>query len=181
MVRMDKSPHIRDVMSLVHPMSYSTQVTYNRTLVRRALNRFMVNRMGWALIVGTSVMFLFLVVLFLMRIWGFWLSLVSCALIIAVGGITYIYFLRLRTSEGFFDKVQDPTVTFTFDQDGVRTDSQLGTSELKWAAFDELLKFPDVWLLIYARSGYMTLPTNALTLECQAFIEEKLASSNKGT
>lgn len=162
-------------------MIYSTQVTYDRPLVRRALNRFMVNRMGWTLIVAIPGTFLFLAVLFLMKIWSFWLSLGLAALVIVVVVITYIYFLRLRTSEGFFDKVQDPTVTFTFGPDGVRTDSQLGSSELKWAAFDELLKFPDVWLLIYTRSAYITLPTNALTLECQAFIEEKLTSSKAST
>jgi hypothetical protein len=66
-------------------------------------------------------------------------------------------------------------VIFTFDDEGVRTESDLGTTDLKWQVFDEILKFPEVWLLVYAKSGYMTLPVDQLTPECMQFIEVQMA------
>ncbi|MEO6334426.1 MAG: YcxB family protein [Pyrinomonadaceae bacterium] len=100
----------------------------------------------------------------------------SIAVTIAVGitFFSWIYFVRLRTAEGFFDKADDPTVVFRFTVDGVQTESDLGSSNLKWTVFDELLKFPDVWLLVYANSGYMTLPVDNLTPECMEFIDQQL-------
>jgi hypothetical protein len=43
--------------------------------------------------------------------------------------------------------------------------------------FDEILKFPDVWLLVYAKSGYMTLPIDQLTPECMEFIDTQIGSA----
>ena len=160
-------------------MNYSVNVKYDRRLVRRALNRFMFDRMGWTFVLGFPGLSLLLLILFLSGAWNVWLSVVSVALAIVIGIITYIYFLRLKTSEGFFEKAKDPSVKFIFTAEGVKMDSEVGSSELKWAVFDELLRFPDVWLLIYARSGYLTLPTSALTTECKALIEEKVLSSKK--
>ena len=157
-------------------MNYSVNVTYNRPLVRRALNRFMFDRMGWTLMAGLPGVSLLLVILFFLDAWNIWLSVVAVALAVTIGAIFYIYFLRLKTSEGFFEKAKSPSVKLKFTSDGVTTESDLGSSDLKWAAFDELLKFPDVWLLIYARSGYLTIPTNVLTAECKEFIEERLTS-----
>ena len=160
-------------------MNYSVNVSYDRPLVRRALNLFMLERMGWTLVGGLPIVSLLLLLLYLLGIWDMWLSIVSITLATAIGGIAYIYFLRLKTSEGFFEKVKDTTVKFIFSSDGVKTVSEMGSSELKWAVFDELLRFPDIWLLIYARSGYLTLPSSALTAECKAFIEKRMSFPKK--
>ena len=134
-------------------MNYSIEVRYDRPLVRRALNRFMLDRLGWTSVIGLPVALLFLLLMFLSGSWSLWLSIVAGLLAVAVVTIAYIYYIRLETSEGFFARTKDPTVTFFFTSDAVRTDSELGSSELKWLVFDEILKFRDVWLLIYAEVG----------------------------
>jgi hypothetical protein len=160
-------------------VTHSMNVCYDRPLVRRALNRFMFDRMGWSLVAGLPVASLFLLLLSLWGTWDTWLTVMSIALAITIGVISYVYILRFKTSDRFFEKAKDPTVKFIFSSEGVKTESEIGTSELKWAVFDELLIFPDVWLLIYARSGYLTLPTKALTEECKVFIKDRMPSSKK--
>ena len=91
--------------------------------------------------------------------------------------LVFVYIARLRAAEGFFDKANEPTVTFHFDTEGIRTKWDLGTTDLKWQVFDEILKFPDVWLLVYARSGYMTLPLDQLTPECMRFVDEQISTN----
>ena len=96
------------------------------------------------------------------------------ALVIAIAFVVVMYFARLRAAEGFFDKSNEPTVAITFSDTGVETLSDIGSSKLNWSVFEEILKFPDVWLLVYAKSGYITLPLAQLSSDCRKFIDDKM-------
>jgi hypothetical protein len=155
-------------------MEHTIEVTYDRSLIRRALNRFMVKRLGWftfALIFGLGAL---LIVEMASGSWSLWFNAMLVLWVIVVGLLVVVYIARIRASEGFFQKSGNCKVQFVFSEDGVQTKSDVGTSDLKWKAFDELLKFPDVWLLVYARSGYMTIPTKQLSDEVKNFIESKI-------
>jgi hypothetical protein len=156
----------------------SIKVTYTPALIRQALNCFMLRRLGLPVLVMTPLAVLGLLALYSSGSWSTWLSAVSIALCIAICTIAYIYFLRLKAGEGFFAKSPDPSVIFVFSETGVTTSSALGTSELLWSAFDELLEFPKVWLLIYAKSAYITLPNDSLTDPCKELIRSKLKTSS---
>ena len=155
-------------------MSHTATIKYDRPLVRRALNRFMVKRLGessfLALLAVTSV-FLFS---YFTDSWTWPLTYMAIAIAAALAFLSFVYYARLRAAEGFFDKANDPTVTLRFTSEGVRTESDLGSTDLKWKVFEEILRFPDVWLLVYAKSGYMTLPLDQLTPECSQFIEQQM-------
>ena len=157
-------------------MEHSCTVKYDRALVRRALHCFMFHRLGCSGIGALLLLPVLFLASYFLALWNVYLSIIAVVYVIVAGVIIFIYFLRLRTSEGFFEKSKDPCVCFTFSNEGVETNSDIGSSFLKWAAFDELMEFSDVWLLVYARSGYITLPVKQLTSESQLFIEEKLAN-----
>jgi hypothetical protein len=155
-------------------MEHTIEVTYDRRLVRRALNRFMAKRLGWLTFAAIFALGTLLILQIGFGSWNIWSAGTLVLWLLIVGMLTLIYLGRLRASEGFFQKSSSSTVKFVFTDDGVRTESDVGSSDLKWKAFDELLKFSDVWLLIYAKSGYMTLPTTELSQECRDFIESKI-------
>lgn len=160
-------------------MSCTATIKYDKRLVRRALNRFMVKRLGMSFFVAIFAVVAVLLASYLSGYWSLILNIVSIALGAAIAFLIYVYIARLRSAEGFFDKADEPTATLTFTDDGVLTDSDLGTTNLKWQVFDEILKFPDIWLLVYAKSGYMTLPLDQLTPECCNFIEQKISANAK--
>jgi hypothetical protein len=135
----------------------------------------MLRRLGASFFVPVLAIIIVLLLAYLAGYWTSPLMYVAAAIAAALLLIVIVYFARLRAAEGFFDKANDPTVTLTFTADGVRTESDLGTSDLKWLVFEEILKFPDIWLLVYAKSGYMTLPLDQLTPECSQFIEQQIA------
>jgi hypothetical protein len=89
------------------------------------------------------------------------------------------YLVRLAQWENFFKRVDNPTVTYTFSEEGVTTESAIGSSTVKWIAFDEVLKCRDIWLLVYAKSGFLILPLDQLSKECQEFIEAQLTRKGK--
>jgi hypothetical protein len=111
----------------------------------------MVRRLGKTLIVLPVVAAL-IVVIYAIDAWSWPLTFLTAALVGGIAFLGLVYYARLRASEGFFDRAIDPTVIFTFDDEGVRTESDLGSTDMKWQVFDEILKFPEVWLLVYAKN-----------------------------
>ena len=162
-------------------MSYTATIKYDRPLVRRALNRFMVRRLGVTFFVVLTLLVATLIFSYFDASWSWLLTYCLIAIAFALAFISFVYYARLRAAEGFFDKANDPIVTLRFTAEGVRTESDLGTSDLKWHVFDEILKFRDIWLLVYAKSGYMTLPLDQMTPECSQFIEQQIAAHRKVT
>ena len=155
-------------------MSHTAIIKYDRPLVRRALNRFMVRRLGTSFFIALLVIIVVFFFSYLTGSWNWLLTYIALAIATVLAFLSFVYYARLRAAEGFFDKANDPTVTFRFTTEGVRTESDLGSADLKWQVFDEILKFQDVWLLVYAKSGYMTLPLDQLTPECSQFIEQQM-------
>ena len=155
-------------------MSHTAIIKYVRLLVRRTLNRFMVKRLGKSFFLVLLVVTFFLLFSYLTNSWTWALTYMAITITVAVAFLSFVYYARLRAAEGLFDKAKDPTVTLQFTMEGVRTESDLGSTDIKWQVFDEILKFQDAWLLVYAKSGYMTLPLNQLTPECSRFIEQQM-------
>lgn len=156
-------------------MEHTIEVTYDRPMVRRALLRYMVKRLGW----HTIALFVFLATSLaipgIAGYWSGWSTSLAVALVAVVAIVTLACIARLRASEGFFQRSKSCAVTFVFSEEGVRTVSELGTSHLRWQAFDEILQFDEYWLLIYAQSGYMTIPTEKLSEELKGFIVRSVA------
>ena len=155
-------------------MLHTVTITYNRPLVRRALNRYFAKRLGKPFFVVLCLLCVYLAYSFFSDSWDPALTYITIPVAFIVVFLAFVYVVRLRAAEGFFDKADDPTVTITFSENGVSTESDLGTSVLNWAVFEEILKFPDVWLLVYAKSGYMTLPLAQLPPDCRRFIDDNI-------
>lgn len=160
-------------------MAHVITVKYERPVIRKALNRYMLERLGMKFFLLLAAAVGILLLSYFADIWNWFFSLVVAILVAAVAFLVFIYFARLRTAEAFFDKGGEPIVTYYFDDSGVRTESHLGSASLKWEVFDEILKFSDVWLLVYAKSGYMTLPLAQFTDECRHFIDARINNSQK--
>jgi hypothetical protein len=151
-------------------MEQSIKVTYDRKLIRSALHSFMIKRLGWIMLVLLVALAPFL---YFVRPWGDSTVgyLLDVGYLVAVLLLIIIYFIRMRQSETVLSKMKTPDVIFTFSDKGVHWRSDLGCSELCWAAFDEILKFKEYWLLVYSKSGYLNLPTICLTEDIKKLID----------
>lgn len=158
-------------------MSCSATIKYDRKLVRRALNRYMFRRLGTPFFVTVAAAIAVFAATFLSGAWTWLLTAIGLVLLSALAFLLFVYIARLRAAEGFFDKANEPTVTFQFTDNGVQTVSDLGMTDLKWQVFEEILKFPDVWLLVYAKNGYMTLPVDQLEPACLQYIEKQVSAA----
>jgi hypothetical protein len=104
-----------------------------------------------------------------------WLEI---ALMVAVGIFAFlgaaIFFLHwYRGLEGL-KALSPPQSTWTLTEDYVGQKSSLGETAIAWERLPEVWRFPDLWLLIWGRDVFSTIPADQLPREAQRLIERRV-------
>lgn len=99
---------------------------------------------------------------------------VEVALLIVVGvfalvgaGVFLLHWQRARLGLKALDP---PQSTWLLTESSIAQRSNLGESAIAWSAVQQLWQFPDLWLLIWGRDVYSTLPTDQLPAEARDYI-----------
>lgn len=158
-------------------MGTQISVRYDRALVRRALLQFFLVRTGGFTLAVYVMLCVYVAVSASISGWDAFLTVLASGLGVAAALLVWIYSIRMAHSESFLTKAKEPVVRFTFDEDGMTTSSDLGHSSLRWDVFDEVIIGRGLWLLVYGKSGYVTLPEESLPDEVRALIRKKVRSA----
>jgi hypothetical protein len=156
-------------------MCYDIEFTVDKALIKKALHQFMIKRIGWLWITTFFCLWIWFGYVALRYRWGILSNFFAGILILCTLLLMYIYHIRLKQSETFLSKMKEPKVRYRFDHGGITVSSELGESKLNWIVFEEILKFQELWLLIYAKSAYLTIPIKEMSAECQQFIEHHIS------
>jgi len=82
------------------------------------------------------------------------LSVVMTAIII------FVYVIYRKRAATSLEQLDDGKVLFQITEDNITISNRLGTSSVKWEAFQQLWQFKQVWLLIVSKGQYVTLPVD---------------------
>ena len=97
-------------------------------------------------------------------------------LMMGAGLFASAYFMRLNHAVGLLKKMGTPVVSYELTVERVKASSNLGTTEVKWEMFSELWIFPRVWLLLFDKANYLTLPSNQLSEEVKDFLKMRITA-----
>jgi len=148
-------------------------VTYDRKIIRRAVDSFVYHRLKfsplkWWAVVGTGLWIYHA----LPHDADYFDLFIACHCVL---GFYTVLVIERAKYQGLFPKCNDQTVVFKFSDNRVEVELPEAISELKWPLFNKVVKLKEAWLLLYdAKSRYIMLPTADLTPECMQFIEEKI-------
>ncbi len=105
---------------------------------------------------------------------GFILMLVALVVVLGVLVAVALYIGYYRNSLRKFRTMSTPRATFRADESSFTMTSDAGTTTLQWSAVKELWQFPRVWLLLYSKTQFSTLPLACLPPDIQAFVQERV-------
>lgn len=157
-------------------MTHQFTIKFNEEHIKYAVRKFFVRYLG----IGFPVMFLLLALVLLQRItthqtdWIF-----GSLLVVLVMGVVFFmaaYFQRLNSALAQLRKMEDGTVHYEVSDARIKASSPLGSTEVKWEMFKGLWIFPCVWLLMFERTGYLTLPSEQMSEEIKAFLKQRIAA-----
>ena len=151
-------------------MPHEATLIYSTALLRQAVFAF------WRRSVGVG----FFVALFIAAIGlGVLVALGQSSWIIGglatvlAGGVVFaivIYVVHYRRSLQKFRQMDKPQALFRAEESSFTMSSDIGTTTLQWSAVKELWQFQNVWLLLYSKAQFTTLPLACLSPETQAYI-----------
>jgi len=99
-------------------------------------------------------------------------------LTVAVVGMVFVvaaYFQRRAHSLSHFRQTGE-TVSYELSEDFFKANSSLGSIEMKWESFKAIWTFPKVWLLMFDKANYLTLPADQISGDIKDFLKRKIIS-----
>lgn len=155
-------------------MAHEATLIYSESLLREAVFGFWRRSIGMGFILMLVALAVVLGVLVALGapVWIIVTLAVLLLLAAAVAGALYIGYYRNSLRK--FRTMTTPRATFRADESSFTMTSDAGTTTLQWSAVKELWQFPSVWLLLYSKTQFSTLPLACLPPDIQAFVQERV-------
>jgi len=155
-------------------MAHEATLIYSESLLREAVFGFWRRSigMGFILMLVALVVVLGLLVALGAPVWI--IVTLAVLLVLAAAVAVALYIGYYRNSLRKFRTMSTPRATFRADESSFTMTSDAGTTTLQWSAVKELWQFPSVWLLLYSKTQFSTLPLACLPPDIQAFVQERV-------
>jgi drug/metabolite transporter (DMT)-like permease len=161
----------------VATMPHEATLIYSTTLLRQAVFAFWRRSVGVGFFVALLIAALGLVVLVALGQASWIIGGLAAVLVLGIAFAIVVYVVHYRRSLRKFRQMDQPRATFRADDSSFTMSSDIGTTTLQWSAVKELWQFPNVWLLLYSKAQFTTLPLACLPAETQTYIVQRVRES----
>ena len=158
-------------------MSHEATLIYSESLLRQAVFAFWRRSVGVGFFVALLVAALGLGVLVAQGQASWIVAALAALLMLGIAYATAVYLVHYRNSLRKFHEMDKPRATFRADESSFTMSSDIGTTTLEWSTVKELWQFPTVWLLLYSKAQFSTLPLACLSPETQDFILQRVQAA----
>lgn len=158
-------------------MPHETTLIYSETLLRQAVFAFWRRSVGVGFFVALLIAALGLVVLVALGQASWLIGGLAVVLLVGIAFTIVVYVVHYRRSLHKFRQMDKPQATFRAEESSFTMSSDIGTTTLQWSVVKELWQFPSVWLFIYSKAQFTTLPLACLSQETQAYIVQRVRES----
>jgi hypothetical protein len=155
---------------MVTTTSYEATLIYSETLLRQAVFAFWWRSVGVSFFVALLIAAIGLVVLVALGQASWLIGGLAAVLVLGIAFAVFVYVVHYRRSLHKFRQMDKPRATFCANESSFTMSSDIGTTTLQWSAVKELWQFSNVWLLLYSKAQFTTLPLACLSPETQAYI-----------
>lgn len=151
-------------------------VTYTPALLSRAVACFWRRYLGLRGVGVFVLLWACLALLWALSGWTWYVIAFTTAASLVPVIFVGFYILHRRRVLANLARLEGGLVEFQFHEDTLEMTSSLGSSKLKWATFERLWKFPDLWLLFISKGQYIILPVPDLPPEARDRVDRKVAN-----
>ena len=155
-------------------MAHEAILIYSESLLREAVFGFWRRSIGMGFILMLVALTVVLGVLVALGAPVWIIVTLAVLLVLAAAVAVALYIGYYRNSLRKFRTMSTPRATFRADESSFTMTSDAGTTTLQWSAVKELWQFPSVWLLLYSKTQFSTLPLACLPPDIQAFVQERV-------
>jgi hypothetical protein len=158
-------------------MQHRTTLRYTERLVAQAVRLYWRKTVGIGLLVAVALMVALLTWRLIEGDRSWVVGLVAAVVLLGVLMPMAVYVVHYRKSMGKFREMLQPVAELVADQDAITISSDRGSSSVKWELVKEVWRFESLWLLLFSKAHFVTLPLEDLPGPMQAFILERVRAS----
>ena len=158
-------------------MQHRATLNYTERLVEKAVRLFWLRTVGYGELVAVVVMTGVLVWRLMEGDGSWFVGVLATLVFLSIAIPLAIYFGHYRNSLGKFREMKQPIAEFVVDEDALTMSSDLGATTLKWGAVTEVWRFESLWLLLFSKSQFVTIPLDGVPESMREFILERVRAS----
>jgi len=166
-----------DLVAELATMPHEATLIYSESLLRQAVFGFWRRSVGIGFFVALLVAAIGLVVLVALGQASWLIGGLAAVLLVGIAFAIVVYVVHYRRSLHKFRQMGQPRATFRADESTFTISSDIGTTTIQWSAVKELWQFPSVWLLLYSKAQFSTLPLACLSPETQTFVLQRVQAA----
>jgi len=158
-------------------MQHRATLRYTEHLVVQAVRAFWRKTVGGSLLVAVALMIAFLVWRLLDGDRSWIVGVTAVVILLGIVMPVMVYVVHYRNSMGKFREMSRPIAEFVADEDAFTLSSDRGTTSLKWNAVKEVWRFESLWLLLFSKAQFVTLPLEDVPVPMRDFILDRIRAS----
>jgi hypothetical protein len=158
-------------------MKYKLVLNYTEALIRQAVFHFWWRTVGVTFFVVLFILSILFDFLLFVKVSGWQVWALGAVLIFSVSLIALIYFVHYKRSMGKFRSMTSPETSINISEEELSFSSSLGTQSIKWGTVSEVWVFKNMWLFLYSKAQFSTIPLNGIPEEAKDYILSKIKSS----
>jgi YcxB-like protein len=158
-------------------MQHRANLRYTEHLVAQAVRAFWRKSVGAGLFVAVALMIAFLAWRLVHGDRSWIVGFTAAVIVLGIAMPIAVYVVHYRNSMGKFREMTQPIAEFVADEGTFTLISDRGTASFKWDSVKEVWKFESVWLLLFSKAQFFTLPLEDVPDPMQAFILERVRAS----
>lgn len=158
-------------------MNSETTLTYSEPLIRDAVFLFWRRSIGVRFFVAFLLTSSSLALLLAQGETSWIVGVLGTVLALGVLFVIAIYVVHYRNALAKLRDMGHPSATLSLNEGSFTLRSGAGSATLPWSAVKELWQSPSVWLLLYSKAHFSTLPVACLSDEVQALILHRIKTA----
>jgi hypothetical protein len=158
-------------------MRHVATLKYDEHLVRRAVNSFWLQSLGWKTLLAAVVVTALFVARLAMNDRSWLVGLLGGMTLLAVVMSLASYWIHYRTSMAKLRELGNPVATLLAEETSFTLSSDAGASILKWNAVTELWRFEGFWLFLFSKAHFATIPLDAMSAEMQSYVVDRVRAA----
>jgi hypothetical protein len=158
-------------------MRHVATLKYDERLVRRAVRNFWLRSMGWKTPVAIAIIVAFLVARLAMSDRSWLVGLLGGVALIGILMPVAVYWIHYRNSMAKFRELGNSVATLLAEETSFTLSSDVGASILKWNAVTELWCFEGLWLFLFSKAHFATIPLDAVSVEMQSYVLDRVRAA----
>jgi hypothetical protein len=158
-------------------MQHRATLTYSESIVARAVLLYWRRTVGIGLLVVVALMIALLAWMIASGDRSWFVGVVAAVVVLGMAFPVLVYVVHFRNSMRKFRAMQKPVADFVADEEAFTLSSDLGSTTVKWNMVTELWRYDSLWLLLFSKAQFVTVPLHGVPERMRTFVMEHIKAS----